>query len=107
MQSSAQSFKVQAELALEDVELQRALGLLKNGFQAARTRAVEAIPEFEALRTTGREIKEHTLAHLDYYLEAFEAQVIASGGQVHWASTPAEPRFRLTRFHASHRTSRL
>ena len=29
-------------------------------------------PEFEELRSIGREIKEHTLAHLDFYLERFE-----------------------------------
>ncbi len=37
-----------------------------------------------------REIKEHTLAHLDYYLERFESQVLATGGHVHWARTPEE-----------------
>ena len=34
---------------------------------------------------TGRAIKDHTLANLDFYLEAFEAQGDAPGGQVHWA----------------------
>ncbi len=51
---------------------------------------MEALPQFEAVRTAGREIKEHTLAHLDFYLEQFERKVIENGGQVHWASTPEQ-----------------
>ena len=33
------------------------------------------LPEFEALRDAATAIKDHTLAHLDLYLEAFEQQV--------------------------------
>ena len=35
-------------------------------------------------------IKEHTLAHLDFYLERYEQNVVAAGGAVHWARTPEE-----------------
>src|SRR5262249_54927557 len=31
--------------------------------------------------------KDHTLEHLDFYLELYESRVAASGGKVHWAST--------------------
>ena len=48
------------------------------------------MPEFEALRRTGRDIKDHALAHLDLYLEEFERNAAASGSKVHWASTAAE-----------------
>ena len=33
---------------------------------------------------TARDIKNHTLAHLDFYLDAFEQRVEAAGGEVHW-----------------------
>jgi L-lactate dehydrogenase complex protein LldF len=92
MQSSAHDFKRRAETALEDMELQKALALLKTGFTVKRAAAVAALPEFQALRDAGREIKEHTLAHLDFYLERYEAQVRASGGHVHWASSVEEAR---------------
>ena len=58
MQSKAHDFKRRAHVALEDMELQKALGLLKGGFTANRARAVAALPEFEELRSIGREIKE-------------------------------------------------
>jgi L-lactate dehydrogenase complex protein LldF len=92
MQSQAHQFKHRAQAALEDMELQQALGRLKGGFAVARARAVSALPEWEALRAAGREIREHTLSHLDFYLERFEAQVRASGGHVHWAGSTEEAR---------------
>ena len=92
MQSNAHDFKRRADAALEDMELQKALGLLKTGFTLKRAESIAALPEFEALRTEGREIKEHTLAHLDFYLETFEKNVRASGGQVHWAATVEQAR---------------
>ena len=55
-----------------------------------RTEAVAAFPEFEDMRAAARGIKEHTLQHLDFYLERFEARVRESGGHVHWASTSEE-----------------
>jgi L-lactate dehydrogenase complex protein LldF len=42
------------------------------------------------LRDVGREVKNHTLANLDFYLEQFEAKVVEHGGQVHWARDAAE-----------------
>ena len=48
----------------------------------ARNRRIMA-----ALRNAARDIKAHTLAHLDLYLEAYEAKVLASGGKVHYAAT--------------------
>ena len=38
-------------------------------FIARRTAAVAALPEFEQLRDVARDIKNHTLANLDFYLE--------------------------------------
>ena len=38
------------------------------------------LPEFEPLRDAARDIKNHTLAHLDFYLEDYEAKVTAAGG---------------------------
>ena len=90
MKSKSHAFKQQAVTALADVTLQKALVNAKDGFISKRKVALDALPLFEELRTKAIEIKEHTLAHLDQYLEYFEQKVEASGGTVHWASTPAE-----------------
>ena len=55
--------------------------------------AAAALPEFEQLREQARAIKDHALAHLDLYLEAYEARVDAKpGGTVHFAETAEDAR---------------
>jgi L-lactate dehydrogenase complex protein LldF len=53
---------------------------------------VARLPEFEALRDSARDIKNHALAHLDLYLERFEERCAAAGGHVHYAVTAEEAR---------------
>jgi L-lactate dehydrogenase complex protein LldF len=91
MTLTSPAFKDNARAGLADVQLQRALskGL---GFVERRRLAAERLPEFEALRDAARDIKNHTLAHLDLYLEAYEARVIAADGQLHYAVTAEEAR---------------
>jgi L-lactate dehydrogenase complex protein LldF len=54
-----------------------------------RDAQMHAIPEWEELRELASRIKEHTLAHLDEYLEQFEANAQANGVHVHWAEDGA------------------
>jgi len=65
---------------------------VKRGFIDKRRAAKAKLPEFDRLRAEARELKDHTLSHLDLYLEAFERKVIESGGQVHYAPDAAEAR---------------
>ena len=55
-----------------------------------RDAQASAIPEWEELRDLASRIKEHTLTHLDTYLEQFEAAATANGVTVHWAADGAE-----------------
>ena len=91
MTLTSPQFKDNARAALADTQLQRALskGL---GFVERRRLAAERLPEFDALRDAARDIKNHTLAHLDLYLEAYEARVTAAGGKLHYAVTAEEAR---------------
>ena len=90
MLATSRNFEANARAGLADDNLQRALGLARTGFPLRRRLATERLPEFEELREEGRAIKDHTLAHLDFYLELYESNVVASGGKVHWAPTPQE-----------------
>ena len=65
-------FKDNRRAALADRQLQRALSEVPLGLAARRGAARAGLPEFEALREIGRDIKNHTLAHLHLYLEEFE-----------------------------------
>ena len=90
MKAAVASFEANAAAALADLRLQRALGDVPGGFAAARARVTAALPEFEALRRIGRDIKDHALSHLDLYLEAFERNAAAAGAIVHWAPTATD-----------------
>jgi L-lactate dehydrogenase complex protein LldF len=88
--STSHTFPDNARAALDDQVLQRALGNLKQGFPVKRAEVVADLPEFEALRDVAKDIKNHTLDHLDAYLEVYEANVVKSGGHVHWARNAEE-----------------
>ena len=90
--ASPESFKGNAARALADAQLQRALLNVKSGFIVKRAKARAKLPEFDRLRDDARAIKDHTLAHLDLYLEAYERKVVESGGHVHFAPSAADAR---------------
>lgn len=83
-------FNANARKALDDAFLQKALARSEKGFIERRKAAVEKLPEYDALRDSARDLKDHILAHLDLYLETYEKNVIASGGHVHWAANAGE-----------------
>jgi L-lactate dehydrogenase complex protein LldF len=80
-------FKQNAEDALANPNLQQALKFLETNFIGRRTAVAARLPEFDALRDAAAAIKDHTLAHLDLYLETYEERVTAAGGHVHFAVT--------------------
>ncbi len=90
MSAGPRDFKANAATAIADAGLQRALAGLPGGLVAQRTAAVARCPEFEALRDQGRDIRDHTLANLDLYLEQFETNAKHAGSHVHWAATATE-----------------
>ena len=89
--ATTRKFKSNAHDALTDARLQGALVHARN-FTFRRAAAAERLPEFEALRDSARAIKDHTLLHLDLYLEAYERKVRESGGHVHYAQDAEEAR---------------
>src|SRR3569833_1417926 len=90
-QPTTPRFKANAHEALHDERLQRAMSYAGN-FVPRRAAAAGRLPEFEALRDDARDIKDHTLAHLDLYLEEYEKRVTESGGFVHYARDAEEAR---------------
>ena len=90
--STSPQFKSNAHQALHDPQLQQALNHVRSSFIEKRAKSAAALPEFEALRDSARDIKAHALKHLDLYLEAYEAKVTETGGVVHYARDAAEAR---------------
>jgi L-lactate dehydrogenase complex protein LldF len=85
--ATAARFPDNARAALADPELQNALRLVEVNFVARRREVADRLPEFDALRNSARDIKDHTLAHLDLYLEAYERRLREQGGHLHYAVT--------------------
>ena len=92
VEATTTQFKSNVKEALADTQLQNALDRLQSGFVKKRRVASERLEEFEDLRDRARDIKTHTIAHLDAYLEIYQQNVEASGGHVHWARDEAEAR---------------
>lgn len=75
--------------ALRDPVLHTALERATGRFQTLRVNALASLPDAEAVRDRARQIRAHTLSHLDRYLEEFATQVERAGGHVHFAADGA------------------
>src|SRR5438309_1276328 len=82
--------------ALADPPLQTALVRLTDTLMAGNRRGYAALADSGPLRDHAKRFKEHTLAHLDRYLEQLEASVVRNGGRVHWAADAADARRIIT-----------
>ncbi|NTV72359.1 MAG: lactate utilization protein [Azonexaceae bacterium] len=92
--SQAMHFHARAGEKVRNVGLQRALQKAKPLFVGKRAKGIAALAEdgldFELLRSTGKNIRNRTLADLDVWLDIFEERATASGAEVLWARDGAE-----------------
>lgn len=84
------AFPVAAHEAVHDSTLRGNLRHATRTIRAKRAKAVAEVSDWAALREAGKQIKDHTLRHLDRYLVQLEESVTAAGGIVHWAADAAE-----------------
>jgi L-lactate dehydrogenase complex protein LldF len=89
---TAPTFPMAALAAMGDTQLRKNVRHATDVIQAKRARVVNEMPDWQALREAGKQIRQHTMEHLDYYLEEFEKHCTAAGGVVHWARDAAEAR---------------
>ena len=89
---TAPAFPMAAKTAMGDAQLRKNVRHATEVIQAKRARVVAEMPDWQALREAGRRIREHTMEHLEFYLEEFEANCTRAGGVVHWARDAAEAR---------------
>ena len=87
-----QDFFSASEISIQDPILRQALIKVGTGFDAARLESIEDVTSatWESWREEARQIKVHTLDHLDYYLDLLEQNVTRAGGQVHFAADAAQ-----------------
>lgn len=80
----APAFPVAAKRLMANAQLRRNVRHATDVIRNKRSKVVGEMPDWEALRESAHQIKEHTLRHLDFYLEQFEQACARAGGQVHW-----------------------
>ncbi|MFF9921127.1 LutB/LldF family L-lactate oxidation iron-sulfur protein [Streptomyces globisporus] len=84
------AFPEAARQALGDDTLRANLRHATHTIRDKRARAVAELDDWAELREAGKQIKDHTLQHLDIYLLQLEEAVTAAGGTVHWAADAAQ-----------------
>src|SRR5688572_11791579 len=89
-QVSSETFRENAKAALADTQLRGALKNATSLFGERRKEAAASLPNWEALRSEARAIKDDTLLHLDRYLEEFVQNAESRGAKVHWARDAVE-----------------
>jgi L-lactate dehydrogenase complex protein LldF len=81
-----------ARTLMGDSQLRKNVRHATDVIQNKRGMVVGEMPDWQDLRETGKRLREHTMEHLDLYLEQFERNCMAAGGVVHWARDAEEAR---------------
>jgi L-lactate dehydrogenase complex protein LldF len=81
-----------AKAALGDTQMRKNVRHATDVIQAKRARVAGEMPDWQQLREAGKQIRQHTMEHLDFYLEEFEENCTRAGGKVHWARDGEEAR---------------
>ncbi|MBB5339420.1 LutB/LldF family L-lactate oxidation iron-sulfur protein [Tunturiibacter gelidoferens] len=89
---TAPTFPMAAKAMLGDTQLRKNVRHATDVIQGKRARVVGEMPDWQELREAGRQIRQHTMEYLDFYLEEFEANCTRAGGVVHWARDAEEAR---------------
>ncbi|MET8418177.1 LutB/LldF family L-lactate oxidation iron-sulfur protein [Streptomyces sp. NPDC005134] len=84
------AFPKAAHDSVRDSTLRDNLRKATHTIRDKRAVAVAELADWEQLREAGKQIKDHTLRHLDQYLVQLEEAVTAAGGTVHWAADAVE-----------------
>jgi L-lactate dehydrogenase complex protein LldF len=86
LKQTSDRFLDNAHDALQDsakVEFRSALALFT---PLVRGQAMAEFGQFEALRHHVKQVRQHSLDHLDHYLAQFESEAVLNGNHVHFAS---------------------
>lgn len=98
---SETTVKARADLALNDEFLRKAVRFTTERLRNGKKKATDEHGNWEEWRERGKQIRLHTIAHLDYYLNLFVDNARANGVHVHFANT-AEEAVELTLDIAEH-----
>jgi len=85
LKQTSDTFLENASAALADSGKTQRRDLLALFSPLMRDAAMGSFGQFEGLRDHVRQVRQHSLDHLDYYLAQFEQQALENGNRVHFA----------------------
>lgn len=92
MKPETKQFRLKASKTLGDTAILESLEHVYTGFHEGRKNAAANTDNWEHLRSKGKAIKDHTIAHLDHYLEMLAENVKKHGGNVYFAKDAQQAR---------------
>ncbi|MED3552058.1 LutB/LldF family L-lactate oxidation iron-sulfur protein [Cytobacillus praedii] len=90
MKIGSDEFKNRVDKGIRDSFMRSAVASAQDGIGQRRQAAADELGNWEEWRSHGEEIRQHVLAHLDYYLELLSENVARRGGHVFFAQTKEE-----------------
>lgn len=84
---SDESFQRRVDKSLTNHFMRDAVATAQKRLKTVKKREEEALGDWEALRTLAKEIRDHTINQLDYYLHQLATEVEKRGGNVFFAQT--------------------
>ena len=90
MKTSSDNFKDRVDKGIDNAFARKAVQKAQGVIGARRGNAVEEVGNWEDWRNAGKEIREHVLQNLDYYLHQLSENVSKRGGHVFFAQTKEE-----------------
>ncbi len=107
MNSREQAFRTAASIKTSDRRHRSVIQKATGTYHAQVARGRERFASWDTARNRVAATKWETTNHLDRYLELFEQQVLANGGQVHWAETAASARSLILAIARAHRVKQV
>lgn len=90
MKIGNEKFKDNVNKQMEDTFMRGAVAGAQERLRTRRLDAAEELGNWEEWRSHGEEIRQHTLDHLDYYLQELSENLQKRGGHVFFAATAEE-----------------
>ncbi|MCE4956457.1 LutB/LldF family L-lactate oxidation iron-sulfur protein [Macrococcoides caseolyticum] len=90
MKIGNETFKKAVKTELKDDFMRGAVSSAQDRLRERKIKSQESLGNWEEWRSHSEEIRQHTLEHLDYYLNMLAENVAAKGGHVFFAETAEE-----------------
>lgn len=90
IQINQSPYETRVQKGLDDTFMRTAVSSAQERLKTGRVRSEEGLGNWDDWRALGEEIRNHTIEHLDYYLEELSNQVVKRGGNVFFAQTAEE-----------------